>query len=227
VKGPIVNKGSTMSSPLAAISAAVLVAALSGCGINPSVDRPSQGVAAVNVPVIDRQDFAFDLSAPDGMLAAGEAARLDAWFRGLGLSYGDAVAVDGGAYAPSVRSDIGQLAGRYGLMVSDAAPVTAGAIAAGTVRVVVSRTRASVPGCPNWGEGGGRENWQNQSLPGFGCGVNTNMAAMVANPTDLIFGREGSGVVDTVTSRKAVDAYRAAPTTGAGGLKEISTKGGN
>jgi pilus assembly protein CpaD len=218
-----------MSSPLAAFSAALLVTALSGCGINPSMDRPSQGVAAVNVPVIERQDFAFDVAAPDGMLAAGEVGRLDAWFRGLGLGYGDTVAVDGGAYAPAVRSDVGQLAGRYGLLISDAAPVTAGAIAPGTVRVVVSRTRASVPNCPNWGEGGGRENWQNQSMPGFGCAVNTNLAAMIANPTDLVFGREGSGVTDTVTSRKAVEAYRAAPTTGAGGLQEISTqkKGGN
>ncbi len=216
-----------MSSPLAAFTAVLLATTLSGCGINPSVDRPAQGVAPVNVPVVERQDFAFDVAAPDGMLAAGEASRLDAWFRGLGVGYGDAVSVDGGAYAPAVRGDIGQLAGRYGLLISDAAPVTPGAIASGSVRVVVSRTRASVPGCPNWGHGGGRENSQNETLPGFGCAVNGNLASMIANPNDLVFGREGSGVVDNVTSSKAVNAYRAARPTGEGGLKEISTKGGN
>ena len=216
-----------MSSLLAAVKVALLATALAGCTIDPSVDRPGQGVAVVNVPVVERQDLTFDLAAPDGMLASGEAGRLDAWFRGLGLGYGDAVAIDGPADVLGVRSDVGQLASRYGLLLSDAAPITSGAVAPGTVRVVVSRTTASVPGCPNWGEGGGRENWQNETMPGFGCAVNSNLAAMVANPTDLVFGREGSGVVDAVTSRKAVDAYRAARTTGEGGLKEIMTKKGD
>ena len=220
------NKGSTISSPLAAIGAALLVTTLSGCTIDPSVDRPGQGIAAVNVPVVERQDLAFDVAAPDGMLAAGEADRLDAWFRGLGLGYGDAVSVDGGPNAPGVRGDVGQLASRYGLTLGDAAPITSGAVAPGTVRVVVSRNRASVPGCPNWGAGHGRETWQNETLPGFGCAVNGNLAAMVANPTDLIFGREGSGMMDTVTSGKAISSYRSAAPTGVGGLKEVSTKKG-
>ena len=138
----------------------------------------------------------------------------------------DSIAVDGAAYAPSVRSDVGAVAGRYGLMVSDAAPVTPGQIAPGNVRVVVSRTRASVPGCPNWGNGQNYQNWHNETMPGFGCAVNGNLAAMVANPNDLVFGREGSGVGDARTGSKAVDLYRTAPTTGAGGLKDISTKKG-
>jgi pilus assembly protein CpaD len=223
------RKDHSMRSRSALLSLAIIGAGLSGCGINPTVDRPGQGVAPVNVAVVTRSDLAFDVAAPDGMLAPGEAGRLDAWFRGLGLGYGDSVSVDGGAYAPAVRSDVGQLAGRYGLLISDAAPVTPGAIAPGTVRVVVSRTRASVPGCPNWGRGDSRENWQNESLPGLGCGVNANLAAMVANPGDLVFGREGSGVGDNVTANKAVDAYRAARPTGEKGLQDITTskKGGN
>ena len=48
---------------------------------------------------------------------------------------------------------------------------------------------------------------------------------MIANPEDLVHGREGSGVSDTITSSKAVDQYRKAPPTGQQGLKEISTKG--
>jgi pilus assembly protein CpaD len=65
-------------------------------------------------------------------------------------------------------------------------------------------------------------------MSNFGCAVNANLAAMVANPEDLIHGREGSGVGDTLTSSKAVGAYRKAEPTGTKGLQDINTtKKGN
>jgi pilus assembly protein CpaD len=64
-------------------------------------------------------------------------------------------------------------------------------------------------------------------MSNFGCAVNGNLAAMIANPEDLIHGREGSGVGDTLTSNKAVDAYRKAAPTGNKGLQDINTKKGN
>ena len=108
-------------------------------------------------------------------------------------------------------------------MVSQGAPVTVGAVQPGTVRVVVSRTRASVPGCPNWTVPSS-PNFDNASMSNFGCGVNGNIAAMVANPQDLVHGQEGSGVGDTLTASKAVQSYRAADPTGKKGLQDISTK---
>jgi pilus assembly protein CpaD len=48
---------------------------------------------------------------------------------------------------------------------------------------------------------------------------------MVANPQDLVSGREGNGVGDTMTASKAVEQYRKAVPTGQQGLKDISTKG--
>ena len=62
-------------------------------------------------------------------------------------------------------------------------------------------------------------------MSNFGCGVNSNMAAMIANPQDLVSGREGSGVGDSFTASKAVEQYRKASPTGQQGLKDISTKG--
>ena len=200
----------------------VLVATtLAGCGHVP-YDEPSRGVATVNVPVLTRAEYVFDAAAPDGSLPAAESARLDGWFQSLGLGYGDSVYVDG-PYADAARADVAQAAGRYGLLLSNGAPVTAGAVPQGAVRVVVSRTRATVPNCPNWSEPS-QPNFANRSMPNMGCGVNTNLAAMVANPEDLIYGREGSGVGDTRTATKAVESYRNAPPTGTEGLKDISTK---
>jgi pilus assembly protein CpaD len=64
-------------------------------------------------------------------------------------------------------------------------------------------------------------------MSNFGCSVNANLAAMVANPEDLIYGREGSSVVDAMTAAKAVGSYRSAVPTGKNGLKDINTKKGN
>ena len=202
----------------------LLATALAGCSHVP-YDEPSRGVASVNVPVLTRAEFVFDAAAPDGSLSPAESARLDGWFGSLGLGYGDTIYVDG-AYAGAAREEVALAAGRYGLLLSDGAPVTAGAVAPGTVRVVVSRTRAEVPNCPDWSQPS-QPNYANKSMSNFGCGVNSNLAAMIANPEDLIHGREGSGVVDAMTSTKAINSYRSTAPTGTQGLKEISTKKGN
>ena len=209
-----------MSRPLLLLG---LVATLGACQTTAPTDRPLKGMASVNVPVVTRADYALDLSAPDGTLSSSEAARLDGWFRSMDLGYGDTVYVDGSAgYA--ARDDVARIAGQYGMLVSLGAPITAGPVPQGMVRVVVARTKASVPGCPNWSKAS-TPNFDNASMSNFGCGVNSNIAAMIANPQDLIHGREGSGVGDTVTASKAVDSYRKAVPTGQNGLKDISTKG--
>jgi pilus assembly protein CpaD len=103
--------------------------------------------------------------------------------------------------------------------------VTAGAVPNGTVRVIVTRARAEVPGCPNWSVPA-QPNYNNRMLSNFGCGVNANLAAMVANPEDLVHGREGTTVVDPNTGTKAVNLYRSTEPTGKKGLQDISPKGG-
>ncbi|WP_294120319.1 CpaD family pilus assembly protein [Sphingomonas sp.] len=201
-----------------------IIPALSGCLATAQDKNPSalRGVEPVNVPVVSRADYALDLTAPGGSLPSSEAGRLDGWFRSLQLGYGDNIYVDG-PDANGARSDVARVAGRFGMLVSNGAPVTAGDIAPGTVRVVVSRTTASVPGCPNW-SGRSQPNLENKSMSNFGCSVNANLAAMVANPEDLVQGREGSGIGDTLTATKAVESYRRATPTGDQGLKDINTK---
>jgi len=198
--------------------------ALAGCTTG-QADMPSRGLAAVNVPVVTTADYVFDAAAPGGTLAPGEAERLNGWFQGLGLGYGDSVYVDGGFSEPA-RAEVANIAGRYGMLVQVGAPVTAGMVQPGTVRVVVSRRRAQVPGCPNWGTPA-QPTWANSSMPSYGCSVNSNLAAMVADPVDLIHGRGGTGVGDAYTASKAIQLYRSAPPTGKQGLEDINTKKGD
>ena len=196
--------------------------ALAGCN-DPHQSPPAAGILPVNVPVVTRQDYAIDLAAPGGSLTGQETARLDGWFAGLDLGYGDAVYVDG-PYSEGARGDVAARASRYGLMIEQGAPVTTGAILPGNVRVVVSRTRAGVPNCPNWSRKA-QPNGSNLSMSNFGCAVNSNLAALIANPEDLVRGRAGTGTVDSQTSLKAIQLYRSKTPTGAGELQSISTKG--
>jgi pilus assembly protein CpaD len=201
----------------------IATAASAGCSYHPAAgDLRDRGVEAVNVPVVTRADYVFDAAAPGGSLGPSEKARLDAWFRGLDLGYGDSIYVDA-VYADAARYDVAQVAGNYGMMVQPGAPVTAGAVPQGMVRVIVSRTRAEVPNCPNWSTPS-QPNYNNRMMSNFGCGVNSNLAAMVANPEDLIHGRESSGLGDNTAGTKAVILYRSTPPTGTKGLQSINTQ---
>jgi pilus assembly protein CpaD len=189
----------------------LLASAVAGC-MTPGAPLASRGVESVNQPVLDRATFAVDVAAPGGVLAPSEAARLDGWFRSLDLGYGDSIYVDGG-YADTARAQVAEIAGNYGMMVLPAAPVTAGAIPSDMVRVVVSRTRAEVPNCPNWSVPS-QPNFENQSMSNFGCSVNSDLAMQVANPEDLFHGRQGPATVDAIAGAKAIQMYRDWPLTG-------------
>ncbi|HWU91635.1 MAG TPA: CpaD family pilus assembly lipoprotein [Sphingomicrobium sp.] len=199
-----------------------LASSLAGCN---TPDMASKGVASVNVPVVTSTSYVFDAAAPDGALAPGEADRLNGWFQGLDVGYGDTIYVDG-VDAQAARGQVAAVAGEYGMMVAAGAPVTTGAVQPGMVRVVVTRQRASVPGCPNWSVPS-QPNYDNRSMSNFGCGVNSNIAAMVANPEDLVHGQEAVGTGDVRTAARAVQLYRSTPPTGSKGLQDVSTKGGS
>ena len=189
----------------------LLASAVAGC-MTPGAPLASRGVEPVNQPVLNRSTFTVDVAAPGGVLAPAEVDRLDGWFRSLDLGYGDSIYVDG-ANASTARAQVAEVAGNYGMMVLPAAPVTAGAVAPDMVRVVVSRTRAEVPGCPNWSLPS-QPNFENQTMSNFGCSVNSALAMQVANPEDLFHGRQGPATVDAIAGAKAIQMYRDWPLTG-------------
>jgi pilus assembly protein CpaD len=201
----------------------IAVVALSGCAYHPGPE-PAAGTEPVNVPVVSRSDFVFDAAAPNGTLSPSEGARLDGWFQGLDLRYGDVIYVDG-SYSEAARAQVSEIASKYGIMVSSGSPVTAGPVAPGSVRIIVSRTVAGVPNCPRW-DTPASPNYNNKTMPNFGCAVNGNLAAMVANPEDLVHGREGTGVGDAATATRAITYYRTAPPSASKGLEDTSTKSG-
>jgi len=212
---------------LAAASAAALLA--SGCATAPQGALTAQnntGLYSLHQPVVERTEYVFDVSAGYNGLSAAEQDRLDAWFASIQLRYGDRLSIDGpGGEAPqSAAQDVARVAARYGLLVDRAAPVTQGQIPAGTVRVIASRAHASVPGCPTWSDPGIVESTATSS--NFGCAVNSNLAAMVADPNDLVVGREGNVDLSGATATRAINTYRTRPPTGSQPLPATNTGSG-
>ncbi|PJI89921.1 pilus assembly protein CpaD [Sphingomonas koreensis] len=188
----------------------VPAALLSGCGTY------NGGMESLHQPVVQRTDYALDLTAAGASLAPGESERLAGWLRAMRPGYGDRISLDDGGDGTTGRDQVAAEAGRYGLMLGDSAPVTAGAITPGTVRVVVTRMSASVPSCPDFSRVY-EPDYQASTTSNFGCATNKSLAAMIANPADLVRGEPGSGTADPVQITKAIKAYREAVPTGSGG----------
>ncbi|MCJ8155930.1 CpaD family pilus assembly protein [Sphingomonas sp. LaA6.9] len=207
---------------LSGTAATALLLMLGGCTggtVNP-------GMESVHQPVVQRSDYTLDLQAAGGGIAADEARRLATWFESLELGYGDRVSIDdpSGYGNEGARSAVAAAAARYGLLLEQGAPVTTGQIAPGAVRVVVSRTTASVPECPDWSRPSQPE-YEASTMSNYGCASAKNLAAMIANPEDLIHGRNGQGGSDSHTATKAVKAFRDRILTGVSDVKQESSKG--
>ena len=202
---------------------APLALALAGCaggiGKNSSLD-------SIHQPVVQRTNFTFDVNTGSGGLSYPEQRRLAEWFDTLSLRYGDRVSIDDPMQSDATRSAVQTVASRYGLVIADGAPVTPGHIAAGTARIVLSRSSASVKGCPNW-TSNNENNFHNAGSSNYGCAVNSNLAAMVADPEHLLKGAQGSGETVVMSSNKAIDQYRTAEPTGKNGLSQANARKDN
>ncbi len=193
---------------------------LGGC-----MGTENRGLESVHQPVVSRSDYTLDLGVSGGALARGEQQRLAGWMSAMRLAYGDRVAIDDPAgEGPRVRDDVAAVVSNYGLLLSDDAPVTPAPVTPGSIRVVVSRMRADVPHCPDWSRDSSNE-FESNASSNYGCATNRNLAAMIANPADLVRGAPGTETTDAAVSFKAIDTYRKKAPSGAGGLSAAGTGG--
>jgi len=194
---------------------------LAGCGGMPT----NTTLYSTKVPVVERTNMTLDVTTTTSGLPISEQQRLNGWFETMDLRYGDRIAIENPSQNPAVTNAIRDLAARFGLMLSETAPVTAGFVQPGQARVVITRTTAAVPGCPDWSAKSDM-NYSNGLSPNYGCAINGNLAAMVADPQDLLEGKKSDGETVIATSNKAISTYREMEPTGKGGLKDAGTAGG-
>ena len=199
----------------------LLGATLSACAHDQQYGaEPNRTLYSENQPVVERSDYALDLASDGGRLGAEERGRLSAWFRSLNLGYGDHVWVDEPYGPTAARSDVARVAADFGILLDDGAPITAGQVEPGRLRVIVSRNTAYVPNCPNQGARGG----PSTTSPNFGCAMNSNLAAMIADPSDLVLGEVGTSA-DMNTASRAVQGHRNRVLTGSRPLNSMTTRG--
>jgi pilus assembly protein CpaD len=193
-----------------------LALTIGGCG-----GTQNRGLDSVHQPVVSRTDYVYDIGSSGGGISGDEVRRLSGWLQSLKVGYGDKISVDAPeSYGDNAGRDaIAALAARYGLLLEQTAPFTAGEIAPGSMRVIVSRMKAEVPNCPDWSRKSQPEFGAN-TTSNFGCANNSNLAAMIANPEDLITGHVGDTVSSAATASKAITTYRELPATGRLPLKK-------
>lgn len=211
------SKKTQRASALAIALAASL--GLSGCGGMAS----NRSLNSVNEPVVERASYTFDVRTGAGGLSYSEQRRLTDWFDAMNLRYGDRLSIDDPLQSSNTRTAVGDIASRYGIEVSEGAPATAGYVSAGTARIVIARLTASVPNCPNW-SAKSDVNLMNSTSTNYGCSTNSNLAAMVSDPEDLVRGANNPGNTVVMSASKAITTYRKKEPTGAGGLKKSGTE---
>ncbi len=202
--------------------AAASLAALSGCGVTAGRLSPgaNPSLYSVHQPVVQRAQYVLDVGTY-GALLPGEDVRLRAWLDALRIGEADQIVV----HTPDLEAQaaITRLVAEYGIAPGTVIAVNDGNAAQGVARVVVSRTTASVPGCPDW---------SNARVPGapistdsnFGCATNASLAAMIADPEDLVRGRVGTS--ETVAAAKPVTTYRDRILTGVAAISGGGDAGG-
>ncbi|MCC2976887.1 CpaD family pilus assembly protein [Sphingomonas sp. PL-96] len=200
-----------MSSRLAVLALCAPALLLTAC--NP---RASRGIESVHQPVVSRTDYVLDLGTTPYGLAEGEAGRLAGWMASLAPGYGDRIAVEDPSRSTGARTQVASTVARYGLLLADTTATSRDAVAPGTLRVVVTRASASVPTCPQV-DAYGAYTFDSHTAANHGCAINSNLAAMVANPEHLIHGQPGTGLADPRNAARAIAAYRRAAPTGGGG----------
>lgn len=215
---------------LAAVSGLGLLVA--GCAAQPRNLTPTNNtsVYSLHQPVVEHTNYVFDLNTDADGVSDAELERLAGWFESIELRYGDRLSLDdGGRHDPAAHADVARLLAEYGLALEPGAPVTQGAVPPGSVRVIASRSSASVPGCPYYGEVGREDPGIESPIrtgPNYGCATNSNLAAMIANPDDLIHGRDGTNSGSGTTAGRAIRAYREGQPTGRQGLQQTTTTSG-
>lgn len=150
-----------------------------------------------------RQEIAF--TAGSAALTPSEVRKINDWVLSGGIRPADRVAIAAGgspALAQARTAAISQVLLRWGIV---ATPQRFTDVAANRAVVNVGRYAVTLPTCPNWSQS---LQWEftNAYTSNYGCADATNLGLMVANPGDLVSGRQFTGV-DAVPAITAVDLY--------------------
>lgn len=164
---------------------------------------------------VSRVTLEHRLVFPSGAagLDTAESGRLNRFIQRELIGYGDQVTiiVPEAMLANEVlldgrRAAVSRELARSGLTLTGAFVGEGGSDGKDEMRLVVMRHVVTTPPCPSW-ERGVFESFDNMVASNFGCATTTNLGLMVANPGDLLRGRD-PGAFDGEASVLAIQRYR-------------------
>jgi pilus assembly protein CpaD len=165
----------------------------------------NRSVDAARIPTIAVDNVSHDVHFQGERLAAGEEADLLAFLRSVGPGFADRISVED-PNPENAQGRIGNLSTTLGrLGVSVASVKRAADLAPGYARVVVSKAVVISDQCPDWNNEE-KVLFNNASSTNYGCASRSNLARMVADPSDLVAGRKLAGQ-DTAATAKPVAIY--------------------
>ncbi|NQU56198.1 MAG: hypothetical protein HQ513_03110 [Rhodospirillales bacterium] len=135
-----------------------------------------------------------------GFLSNAQAARKDAFYL-----------VSGNAQVPSSLSDarktiVAEYLSNFGVEIRPlSSDFGVKSPAANAVDLVIRRYVVTLPGCPDWS--GDRFTYNNVPTSNWGCASATNLGLMVAEPGDLVRGRD-EGYADGEYAATSISNYR-------------------
>jgi pilus assembly protein CpaD len=143
-------------------------------------------------------------------LAGGEAQKLAAFLQSASVSPQDHVYLEPGSDDRLSAARIGLMAKEMARKGVGAQALPPGSVPADSMLVVVERYVVTPPNCPNW-SGPAVGDHSNQPSSNFGCSDATNLGLMVADPRDLVIGRE-MGPQEGNDALYGIERYRAGNT---------------
>ena len=168
---------------------------------------------------VERNTYVHQVAfnAASDVLSDAEAARLDGFLMKHEAQYAGHTFVE----SPRIPDDAELAARRQAAVLSHLrrrdvqnAPMPDDRTAVtptGRVSVVLTRYVAIAPPCPDWSKFPGQD-FLNQTASNFGCANVTNFGAMLADPGDLVSGRQ-PGPTDGEAAALAIETYRAGEVT--------------
>jgi pilus assembly protein CpaD len=190
----------------------LLLATLSGCAVKNNGFRDSAGLDSIHKATVALQESSHPVSFANGKLSANEEASLAAFISAGGLRYADRLTLRTSEpnMAVGYRNAMNAVLGRFGLSIGNV-ETTLG-IQTGAATLVVSRPTVTLPPCGVHSGPNGFNN-SNENMSNYGCSIRSNLAAMVANPADLVSGNVLDGQSAEVTA-KPVDGFGSHELTG-------------
>jgi len=187
------------------------ILAVAGCG-SPDLADPAPPAVEVAPKLARVQLAAFyhdiHFAHRAKTLTSAQASGLADFMTRNSIREGDAVTVEDAGNASTLTAArqsavLAQLRAFHIQAASAADPK----LSADTIRVHADRTVVIAPSCPDWSK---PEADEPNNLPSsnYGCATETNLAAMIANPADLVKPKQG-GKTDADVLARGAEEYRA------------------